>query len=126
MNDEQTEKSPTTTANSAKVTTELAGLQRAAVVVLGLFVRVWTRSLRLHYDTTVKTLINPDRKPAVVILWHNRLLLAPELFRRNFPERKMAGLISASSDGANNSRLCHKITTAGFLSGFMSVFTVVS
>ena len=100
MNDEQTEKSPTTTANSAKATTELAGLQRAAVVVLGLFVRVWMRSLRLHYDATVKTLINPDRKPAVVILWHNRLLLAPELFRRNFPERKIAGLISASSDGA--------------------------
>ena len=54
MNDEQTEKSPATTVNSAKAATQLAGLQRVAVVVLGLFVRVWMRSLRLHYDATVK------------------------------------------------------------------------
>jgi len=34
------------------------------------------------------------------VLWHNRLFLSPEIFRRYRSRRKLYGLVSASKDGA--------------------------
>lgn len=90
----------TETANEPKAPRELEGWQRIAMGTFGFFVRMWTRSLRFHFGADVQAFLDKPAEPAVVILWHNRLLLAPELYRRYLPDRKMAGLISASSDGA--------------------------
>ena len=45
-------------------------------------------------------LVRADSPPLVVVLWHNRLFPAPELYRRLFSGRRLAGLVSASGDGA--------------------------
>ena len=45
-------------------------------------------------------MIDVPPPPSVVILWHNRLFVAPAFFRRNFSRRQLAVLISASGDGA--------------------------
>jgi len=100
MEEQQTGDQVTPASDAPKAPRELEGVQRAAMAVLGLFVRMWTRTLRFDHGADVQALLDKKLEPAVVILWHNRLLLAPELFRRYFPGRKIAGLISASSDGA--------------------------
>ncbi len=87
-------------ADEPKAPRELAGVQRVAMIVVGFFVRMWTRSLRFHFGADVQAFLDKPAEPAIMILWHNRLLLGPELYRRYLPERKIAGLISASSDGA--------------------------
>ncbi len=83
-----------------KAPRELKGVQRVAMIVFGIFVRMWTRSLRFHFGADVQAFLDKPAEPVIMVLWHNRLLLGPELFRRYLPERKIAGLISASSDGA--------------------------
>ena len=88
------------TPDEPKAPRELKGLQRVAMSILGVFVRMWTRSLRLHFGADVQAFLDKPAEPVIMVLWHNRLLLGPELFRRYLPERKKAGLISASSDGA--------------------------
>jgi lysophospholipid acyltransferase (LPLAT)-like uncharacterized protein len=75
-------------------------MSRVAMGIFGFFVRMWTRSLRFHFGADVQAFFDKPAQPTVAILWHNRLLLAPELFRRYLPDRKLAGLISASRDGA--------------------------
>ncbi len=100
MEEVQTDKAETTASHEPKAPRELEGIQRAAMGVFGFCVRMWTRSLRFHFGADVQAFIDKPAEPAIAILWHNRLLLAPELYRRHLPERKLAGLISASSDGA--------------------------
>jgi lysophospholipid acyltransferase (LPLAT)-like uncharacterized protein len=39
-------------------------------------------------------------EPTAVVLWHNRLFLTPEIFRRYRSRRRIHGLVSASKDGA--------------------------
>ena len=65
-----------------------------------LLVAVWTRTLRFHWGADVQALMDQSQPPSIAILWHNRLFVAPEFFRRYFRERKLAALISASDDGA--------------------------
>lgn len=79
---------------------KLRWYQRWVIAVCGCCLRLWTRSLRLRFGADVQAFLDQPTEPAVFILWHNRLLMAPELHRRYLPDRKMAGLISASSDGA--------------------------
>jgi lysophospholipid acyltransferase (LPLAT)-like uncharacterized protein len=100
MERKQTAESASPAPDQPKAPRELVGVQCAAMAVFGFCVRMWTRSLRFHYGADVQAFLDKPSEPAVVILWHNRLLLAPEIFRRYLPERKLAGLISASSDGA--------------------------
>lgn len=61
---------------------------------------LWTRTLRYRWGADVQELIDREQPPSIVILWHNRLFVAPEFFRRQFRQRKLAALISASGDGA--------------------------
>jgi lysophospholipid acyltransferase (LPLAT)-like uncharacterized protein len=74
--------------------------QRCVLSVFGVVMRLWTRSLRFHFGAEVQAVIDAGLPPAVLILWHNRLFVAPEFFRRFMPERKLAAIISASGDGA--------------------------
>jgi lysophospholipid acyltransferase (LPLAT)-like uncharacterized protein len=79
---------------------ELEGVQRFAMGVFGFFLRLWLRSLRFHLSERARAFTEKEQVPIVGIMWHNRLLLAPELHRRYLSKRKLAGLISASGDGA--------------------------
>ncbi|MGB0415941.1 MAG: lysophospholipid acyltransferase family protein [Coraliomargarita sp.] len=71
-------------------------LLRLCALLMGL----WTRTLRYGWGQDVQEIIDAEHPPSIVILWHNRLFAAPELFRRQFRERRLAALISASGDGA--------------------------
>ena len=74
--------------------------QRCVLGVLGVAIRLWARTLRLHVRAEEQALIGESLQPAVWILWHNRLFLGAEFFRQFAPERKTSAIISASKDGA--------------------------
>jgi len=100
MNEAQTSDPYSMATNQLKVPRQLYWYQRGFIAVFSYFVRLWICSLRFKFGADVQDFLDQPKEPAVVILWHNRLLLAAELFRRYLPERKLAGLVSASSDGA--------------------------
>jgi lysophospholipid acyltransferase (LPLAT)-like uncharacterized protein len=62
--------------------------------------RLWCRTLRFRWGPAEQELMDDPGPPGVVVLWHNRLFVAPEFFRRYFRHRRVAALISASGDGA--------------------------
>jgi lysophospholipid acyltransferase (LPLAT)-like uncharacterized protein len=43
---------------------------------------------------------NASSQPLIHVLWHNRILAAPYLFREIYPKREVVVLTSASKDGA--------------------------
>lgn len=43
---------------------------------------------------------NASSEPLIHVLWHNRILASPYLFRKMFPKRETVVLTSASKDGA--------------------------
>jgi lysophospholipid acyltransferase (LPLAT)-like uncharacterized protein len=68
--------------------------------VLAAVLRIWGRTLRYEADApTVERLTKSD-VPVAVVLWHNRLFLSAEIFRRYRTRRAVYGLVSASKDGA--------------------------
>ncbi len=62
--------------------------------------RVWGRTLRFEVDTATKERLTKSDVPVAVVLWHNRLFLSAEFFRRYRTRRAVHGLVSASKDGA--------------------------
>jgi len=67
---------------------------------LAILVRLWGMTLR--FETTPDDLRNYTKRdvPVVFVLWHNRLFLASEIYRRYRRPRPLYALISASKDGA--------------------------
>jgi lysophospholipid acyltransferase (LPLAT)-like uncharacterized protein len=78
---------------------ELTGWRRLALWPLGLLVRLWARSLRVEIDEEDLRAISKNDEPLTIVLWHNRLFLAPEIVRR-YRRRSVYALVSASRDGA--------------------------
>lgn len=69
------------------------------VKLLAGVVRCYTATLRFREDAdSAQTLAHLPR-PAVVLLWHNRLLTAGALYRR-YPRGILHALVSTSKDGA--------------------------
>jgi len=77
--------------------------QRLGAFILFLTIRVYVLSLRIRWE------YNDDRNdrvdgPSIYCFWHNRLLLCTEAYRHHAQNHRMgkgmAGLISASKDGA--------------------------
>ena len=62
--------------------------------------RAWVSSLRFYWGPDVQAVMDQRAPTSVVILWHNRLFVAPGFYRRYFRDRKLAALVSASGDGA--------------------------
>ena len=60
----------------------------------------WARTLRFQIDDRAGVIGTPPNERYIGALWHNRLLLLPFVLRRYLPNRRGAGLISASRDGA--------------------------
>ncbi|MFT6058628.1 MAG: lysophospholipid acyltransferase (LPLAT)-like uncharacterized protein [Lentimonas sp.] len=100
MEEQQNVDEATTASSGARLPKKLQWQQRCVLSVLGGAMRLWTRTLRLHIRAEEQALIGESLQPAVYILWHNRLFVAPEFFRRFTPERKASAIISASNDGA--------------------------
>lgn len=61
---------------------------------------VWASTLRL--DLSAEDARNRDYEggPVVVVVWHNRLFVVAEMFRRFGRDRPFYSLVSASKDGA--------------------------
>ena len=79
---------------------EVGGWRRAAVWLLALLVRTWGRTLRFEVDPESLRCLTKSDEPALIALWHNRLFLSAEMFRRYRTRRHVYGLVSASQDGA--------------------------
>jgi lysophospholipid acyltransferase (LPLAT)-like uncharacterized protein len=87
------------TGDSASIN-EVGGWRRAALWLLAAFVRAWGRTLRFEADAGTLGRLTKSDEPVVITLWHNRLFLSAEIFRRYRTRRKVYGLVSASKDGA--------------------------
>ncbi len=79
---------------------EVSGWRRVALWLLALLLRVWSRTLRFEADPETITLLTQYNEAAAIVLWHNRLFLTPEIYRRYRQHRRIYGLVSASKDGA--------------------------
>ena len=79
---------------------EVSGWRRAALWLLSVLLRIWTRTLRFEADAEIIGRLSKSDEPIAFVLWHNRLFLSPEIFRRYRSRRKLYGLVSASKDGA--------------------------
>jgi lysophospholipid acyltransferase (LPLAT)-like uncharacterized protein len=76
------------------------GWRRALLFPLRLILRAWGASLRFHASPSTLQALSESDEPVAFVLWHNRLFLASEIFRRYRKGRSIYGLVSASKDGA--------------------------
>ena len=79
---------------------EVTGWRRGLLWLLALLVRVWGRTLRFEADAATYARLTKSDEPVAIVLWHNRLFLSAEMFRRYRTQRRVYGLVSASKDGA--------------------------
>lgn len=79
---------------------EVGGWRRLALWPLALLLRAWGATLRFELAATSRAnLERHEGGPVAFVLWHNRLFLAAEIFRR-FRRRPVCALVSTSRDGA--------------------------
>lgn len=79
---------------------EVTGWRRLLLWMLATFIRLWGRTLRFQVDAETYARLTKSDEPVAIVLWHNRLFLSPEMFRRYRTKRRVYGLVSASKDGA--------------------------
>jgi len=79
---------------------EVRGWRWGALWLLAFLVRCWGRTLRFEFDARTRLDLLGYPEATAVVLWHNRLFLTPEIFRRYRYRRRIYGLVSASKDGA--------------------------
>lgn len=80
-------------------THEVRGWRRAVLWPLGLVLAAWGRTWRFEGETADVARLTNLAGPVAILLWHNRLLISPQVFRR-YRERPLYALVSASKDGA--------------------------
>lgn len=68
--------------------------------VLGMFLRAWSRTLRIKIDHAQFATAARGGEPVVFAFWHNRLFFTVRLLRLFRPRQTVVGLVSASRDGA--------------------------
>ncbi len=79
---------------------KLQGLPARWAIAFGYhLLQIWARTLRYQIDDRARVVGATANERYIGALWHNRLLLLPYVLRRFLPERRGAGLISASRDG---------------------------
>lgn len=79
---------------------EVTGWRWLLLWLLAALLRVWGRTLRFEADAATVERLTKSDEPVAVVLWHNRLFLSAEIFRRYRTRRRVYGLVSASKDGA--------------------------
>jgi hypothetical protein len=62
--------------------------------------RLWGRTLRFETTPTSLAGLTKADEPIAMVLWHNRLFLGAEIFRRFRQGRPVYALVSGSRDGA--------------------------
>lgn len=68
---------------------------------LTMLLKLWGRTLRMEVeDAASLDLVRELKQPYVLFIWHNRLFVVAEAYRRYLRAQPMAGLVSASRDGA--------------------------
>jgi lysophospholipid acyltransferase (LPLAT)-like uncharacterized protein len=83
-----------------KKTRHLRGHHLFILKIVGTLIRLWARTLRFQFGPEVRTLLESAPPPFVSVVWHNRLFVVPEFYRRYAGDRKLAAIVSASSAGA--------------------------
>jgi len=78
----------------------IEGWRRILLLPLGLLIRAWGATLRLEPVGDSEQWLRKVDEPVAFVLWHNRLFLVSEIFRRYRQRRPIYGLVSASRDGA--------------------------
>lgn len=87
-------------ASAADPVQGIAGWRRAVVWPLAALVRLWGRTLRFEVAPEDLRNLTKNDEPVAFILWHNRLFMVAEIFRRYRGGRPIYSLVSASKDGA--------------------------
>lgn len=75
---------------------QLTGWRRGLAALAGVALRLYYRSLRIRVSPQDQQLLRSVPPPRLLVVWHNRSLVMPEVFRRWFIPPKLACLISAS------------------------------
>jgi hypothetical protein len=78
----------------------IGGWRRLVLWPLGLLARLWARTLTFEIDPEERRAFEDQSRPLAFVLWHNRLFLVAEFFRRYRGGRPVYGLVSSSRDGA--------------------------
>jgi hypothetical protein len=78
----------------------ISGWRRLLVWPLGLLLRAWGSTLRFDISEQDRAIFERKDRSVAFLVWHNRLFLGPEFYRRYRTGRPMYGLVSASPDGA--------------------------
>lgn len=79
---------------------EVSGARRLALWLLAALLRAWGRTLRFEADAATHGRLAYAETPAALVIWHNRLFVSAEYFRRYRTRRSVYALVSASKDGA--------------------------
>jgi lysophospholipid acyltransferase (LPLAT)-like uncharacterized protein len=79
---------------------EISGWRRVILWPLAGLLKLWGMSLRFELSADDLRHVTKRDVPVAFIVWHNRLFLTPEIFRRYRGGRPLVALISASGDGA--------------------------
>ena len=80
---------------------QLPMLTRGLIWVGSILVNLLCATLRYKVIDEAGFLAQPFPRPVVILVWHNRILAMPVVFRRYYPQRKgLLVLTSASRDGA--------------------------
>ncbi len=80
---------------------QLPALTRGLIWLGSIFVNLLCATLRYKVIDEAGFLDKPFPRPVVILVWHNRILAMPVVFRRYYPKRKgLLVLTSASRDGA--------------------------
>jgi lysophospholipid acyltransferase (LPLAT)-like uncharacterized protein len=87
------------TRNNEIFAHEVGGWRRLVLWPLAWLLRVWGATLRFELTESSRQNLARHDGAMVFVLWHNRLFLAAEIFRR-FRQRPVCALVSASRDGA--------------------------
>jgi|UniRef100_UPI00404B09BE lysophospholipid acyltransferase (LPLAT)-like uncharacterized protein len=78
----------------------ITGWRRLVLWPFGMLLRLWGMSLRFEESAEDLRNYTKNDEPVSMVLWHNRLFLAAEIFRRYRQPRPMYALVSPSQDGA--------------------------
>jgi lysophospholipid acyltransferase (LPLAT)-like uncharacterized protein len=88
------------TARSTRIY-QLPALTRVLIWLGSILVNLLCATLRYKVIDEAGFLGKPLPRPVVILVWHNRILAMPVVFRRYYPKRKgLLVLTSASRDGA--------------------------
>jgi hypothetical protein len=93
---------PTKRADHSKDKTihTISGWRRWALWPVTTLFGLWCRSVQFHLETGSLEALRDPEHATISIVWHNRLFLVPEIFRRFRKHRPLYALVSASRDGA--------------------------